>query len=208
MSGPQDINKLIEVLALCKDLEQRLIKKLNQNKPITEDELPYLEEACFDLLIRRDHFDQAKILAKLEENQINVSEPEIFFTRLDGLVEIDDFNEFAIKATDIVNEQFEYFAGLEPEEQKTVIKILFAKNESYQTMMQHFYTLGSEDAQDVLGFVFNDKKSIIKESKEEFVQRVKQILFGFVKILKGKKLDDKLFGKKADEVSAELYDQR
>jgi hypothetical protein len=48
----------------------------------------------FDFLIHCDSFDRTKIVMRLEENNINISEEEDFFSKLNVLIEIEDFEQF------------------------------------------------------------------------------------------------------------------
>jgi hypothetical protein len=119
-------------------------------------------------LIHRNNFNRERTQARLEDLRVRLSEPEMFFARLDSLLYIgrQDFEEFFDQARKIVTEEFESFKGFNESQQREVAEVLFGKNVSYHALILYFDSLGVKNSLELLNSLFSEesKLSVLSES--------------------------------------------
>jgi hypothetical protein len=119
-------------------------------------------------LIHRNNFNRERTQARLEELRVRLSEPEMFFARLDSLLYIgrQDFEDYFDQARKIVTEEFESFKGFNESQQREVAEVLFGKNVSYHALILYFDSLGVKNSLELLNSLFSEesKLSVLSES--------------------------------------------
>jgi hypothetical protein len=113
-------------------------------------------------LIHRNNFNRERTQARLEELRVRLSEPEMFFARLDSLLYIgrQDFEDYFDQARKIVTEEFESFKGFNESQQREVAEVLFGKNVSYHALILYFDSLGVKNSLELLNSLFSEESKL------------------------------------------------